>query len=169
MDDLGEYTLTTADVCERYGVSECTVYRWKAKGRISGVKIGRSTYYRPQDVEAVAKPFEARWHWPVYTAVEEAAAGIEAAQDQGGEEAVRSWLGSNTDGGTIDAGTDDRTGLEVVVTIDAGAGEVVGTCGRRTAVVRLKGPAAASVRSCSYLPPAQGDGTGEGDRRGEAD
>ena len=167
MDDLDEYTLTTADVCRRYGVSECTVYRWKAKGRISGVKIGRSIYYRPQDVEAVAEPFEARWHWPVYTAVEEAAAGIEAAQDEGGEEAVRSWLASNTDRGAIDAGTDDRTGLEVVVTIDSGAGEVVGTCGRRTAVVKLKEPAAASVRSYASLPPAQGEGTSAGDRRGE--
>lgn len=46
------YTMTTQDVCEAYGVTPHTVYRWKGEGRISGVKLGKFNYFKPEEVEA---------------------------------------------------------------------------------------------------------------------
>ena len=46
------YTMTTQDVCEAYGVTPHTVYRWKGEGRINGVKVGKFNYFKPEEVEA---------------------------------------------------------------------------------------------------------------------
>ena len=97
------YTLTVEDVCRRYGVGRKTVYYWKESGRISGVKVGRRLYFRPEDVEQLARPFASRWYAggagegmdadgrarELRAAVDAAAEGVELA---GGPGEVRAWL-----------------------------------------------------------------------------
>lgn len=48
---LEEVTLTTDELCKRFGVDKTTVWRWKKQGLITPVnKAGRKNQYRVSDV-----------------------------------------------------------------------------------------------------------------------
>jgi excisionase family DNA binding protein len=47
--------LTVKEAAELIGVSECTLRRMTAMGKIKAVKIGRSVRYRPAEVARVAE------------------------------------------------------------------------------------------------------------------
>ena len=46
--------LTTEQVCDLYGVTRRTVYRWKQAGRLHGTKAGRRLLFDRAEVEALA-------------------------------------------------------------------------------------------------------------------
>lgn len=45
--------LTLAEVAERLRVSQPTVHRMKASGKLPAVRFGRSVRFRPDDVDAL--------------------------------------------------------------------------------------------------------------------
>lgn len=46
--------MTTEEVCRLYKVTPRTVYRWRANGQLSGVKVGRRVLFERSEVEAFA-------------------------------------------------------------------------------------------------------------------
>ena len=58
IDDAGDADmLTTAEVADLCRVSNSTVTRWLADGRLPGVKVGPRTFrFRRSDVEALLTP-----------------------------------------------------------------------------------------------------------------
>lgn len=48
----GRY-ITTEEICALYRVTRRTVYRWKAAGRLHGVKAGRRLMFDRAEVEAL--------------------------------------------------------------------------------------------------------------------
>lgn len=45
--------LTVADLAERYGVPEATIYKWRTHGTAPpGLRVGRHLRFRQKDVEA---------------------------------------------------------------------------------------------------------------------
>lgn len=49
---------TTDDVCELYGVTRRSVYRWIRSGKLDAHKVGRRNYFTPEEVFGLigAKP-----------------------------------------------------------------------------------------------------------------
>lgn len=58
--ELKEGNATTADICERYGVTARTVYRWRASGLLKGRKMGRCIVYSHNEVKALEKALQGR-------------------------------------------------------------------------------------------------------------
>lgn len=50
MNEVKEY-LTLKEVAELLTVSESTVYRWTAEGKLPGTKIGDVWRYRKEDID----------------------------------------------------------------------------------------------------------------------
>lgn len=51
--DGGRY-MTTEEVCALYRVTRRSVYRWRAAGKLHGVKVGRRVLFDRNEVEAFA-------------------------------------------------------------------------------------------------------------------
>lgn len=51
--DGGRY-MTTEEVCALYKVTVRTVYRWRQRGHLHGVKVGRRVLFDRDEVEAFA-------------------------------------------------------------------------------------------------------------------
>lgn len=51
--DGGRY-MTTEEVCALYRVTRRSVYRWRAAGKLRGVKVGRRVLFDRDEVEAFA-------------------------------------------------------------------------------------------------------------------
>lgn len=49
-----ERYMTTEDICAMYHVTRRSVYRWRAAGKLPGVKVGRRVLYAREDVERFA-------------------------------------------------------------------------------------------------------------------
>ena len=50
----GGRVLTTEEVCALYRVTRRSVYRWRAAGKLHGVKVGRRVLFDRDEVEAFA-------------------------------------------------------------------------------------------------------------------
>lgn len=49
-----ERYMTTEDICAMYHVTRRSVYRWRAAGKLHGVKVGRRVLFDRDEVEAFA-------------------------------------------------------------------------------------------------------------------
>lgn len=59
--DVQENYFTTEELCEMFGVTRRSVYRWKKAGLLSyGLKAGQSCLYTPEEVQALKSALKNR-------------------------------------------------------------------------------------------------------------